>query len=123
KPKQQLDSIHGIEQEIRAQQGRLKEGLTYLYHSWEAETVEAVQSALPPNGVLVEFKLYRPFDAKATKNGERWAKHHYVAYVLHAVGDPQAKDLGSAEAIDSDVNTLRREFQNDNEDLSVSRVK
>ena len=76
-------------------------------------TIDAVQSALPKDGVLVEFASYRPFNAKA----QRFELPHYVAYVLkpgsassgqsleRKAPDPeiQCVDLGDAKPIDQAV--------------------
>ncbi|ERT05055.1 TPR repeat family protein, partial [Lyngbya aestuarii BL J] len=63
----------------------------------EPVTVEAVQQLIPEDAALVEFILYKPFDAKASTN--RWEKPHYAAYILKSSGEPQWVDLGEVEPI------------------------
>jgi CHAT domain-containing protein len=121
-PKSQLDAIQKAEGEVKRLEKELQSKLTYLYHSWEPESLYEVQQALPADGALVEIVLYRPFDASATENNTRWSAPHYIGYVLQPQGDPQVVDLGVADKIDAAVGLLREELQGP-EKPSVRRAK
>lgn len=72
----------------------------------------AVQSAVPPNAALVEFFVYRPFNAKATKRDEQVGQPRYVAYALRREGEAEWVELGEAKAIDEAVGGLRKALHN-----------
>src|SRR6267378_3119075 len=65
-------------------------------------TLEGVRKRLPPEGALVEFFRYQPFDPKTRVTPPR-----YIAYVLRHEGDPSAIDLGPAQDIDKLVGDFR----------------
>ncbi len=71
-------------------------------------TLESVRSALPDNVALVEFTVYRPFNAKPAKPDEAFGNQRYVAYVLQRRGEAQWVELGEAKAIDQSVDALRQ---------------
>ncbi|MBW2527998.1 MAG: CHAT domain-containing protein, partial [Deltaproteobacteria bacterium] len=66
-------------------------------------TIQAVQAALPGEGVLVEYVTYLP-----SPDDVHHPRDRYAAYVLPKKGAVRAVDLGSAEAIDEAVKRLRR---------------
>ena len=72
-------------------------------------TLEAVQAALPSGAALVEYFVFKPFDARA-KQGSRWGKPRYVAYVLRPQGEPGWVDLGEAESIDRLAREVRSKY-------------
>jgi hypothetical protein len=69
--------------ELEARKERLEADLSE--HSAELRariqpvTLEAVQAALPGDGVLLEFAVFRPFDPKAERNAEAYGPPHYAA--------------------------------------------
>ncbi|HNH83574.1 MAG TPA: tetratricopeptide repeat protein, partial [Acidobacteriota bacterium] len=69
------DQKEKLENEISRQSGEFKAQTTPI-------TLEAVQKLIPTNAALVEYAVYRPFDAKAN----RFGKPRYVAYVLQGIG-------------------------------------
>jgi CHAT domain-containing protein/lipopolysaccharide biosynthesis regulator YciM len=69
-------------------------------------TLQAVQSAIDENTVLIEFFSYRPFDAKE----EIFQKRQYVAYLLEKEGTPRFISLGDASTIDLLVEQFRTEL-------------
>ncbi len=71
-------------------------------------TVEAVRLAIPANAALIEFFAYRPANAKAAKEDERFGPPRYVAYVLRREGEVQWTELGEAKAIDEAIGNLRQ---------------
>ncbi len=70
-------------------------------------TLERVQAALPTDAALVDIVSYKPFDAKARREVERFGAARYVAYVLGPRGDPRFVELGEAGPIDANVEKLR----------------
>ena len=70
----------------------------------ETQPVEiaAVQAQIPPDGALVEYVRYRPYDAPAST----YLAPHYAAYVLLPDGQIEAVDLGPAAAIDRAINAF-----------------
>jgi CHAT domain-containing protein/Tfp pilus assembly protein PilF len=73
-----------------------------------APTLDAVQHAVPADAALLEFAIYRPFDARASfESGKQDGPPRYVVYVLRHTGDPQWKDLGPVEDIDQSVERFR----------------
>jgi CHAT domain-containing protein len=75
-----------------------------------AVTLEAVQSALPTNAVLIEFAVFRPFDPHA----DAFGKPHYAAYVVHRQGVPTGIDLGEVATIDQTLDALRTALRTPN---------
>ncbi|NEQ83522.1 MAG: tetratricopeptide repeat protein, partial [Moorea sp. SIO2I5] len=64
-------------------------------------TLEAIQKQIPADAALVELVRYKTF-----------GKLRYGAYILYQSGEPQAIDLGEAEAIDKAVEKLRTYLRN-----------
>jgi CHAT domain-containing protein len=69
-------------------------------------TLETVRKQIPADAALVELVLYHPFNPKA-KEGERWGKPRYAAYILSPQGTIQAVDLGEAVPIDLQAEAFR----------------
>ena len=82
-------------------------------------TIESVQKKIHTDTALVEFLVYRPFDAKAKKK-DRWDRPRYVASVLRRSGDPQWVELGEAEAIESATDAFRNALVGQGTDLFQS---
>ncbi|MBI4748573.1 MAG: CHAT domain-containing protein [Acidobacteria bacterium] len=94
-------------------------------------TLEAVQQAIPKDGVLVEFASYRPLNAKA----QRFETPHYVAYVLkpgsgsstqsveHKTPNPEIQwvDLGDVKTIDKAVADFLAVLRNPESPLGTLR--
>lgn len=74
---------------------------------WESVTLKRIQQAIPAGAVLVEIISYKPFNANAKRNAERWGAPHYIAYILGREGAPAWEDLGARSVIDADVLRLR----------------
>ena len=74
-------------------------------------TLEAIQQLIPADAALVELVSYQPFNPKAPPN-KRFGRDRYAAYLLYQKGEPQAIDLGEAEAIDKAVEKLRTYLRN-----------
>ena len=75
-------------------------------------TLEGVQRATPAGAALVEFTLYRPYNAKAKTWAERYGPPRYLAYVLRPEGPPVWVSLGAAAPIDAAVTAWRAALAN-----------
>ena len=75
-------------------------------------TLEAIQEAIPADAALIEFALYRPFNARATRAADRFGPFHYAAYVIRHRGEIGWRELGEAKAIDDAIETLRGALRN-----------
>lgn len=71
-------------------------------------TVAAVQAAIPAQAVLVEFAVYRPFNAKPPKPGGQFGAPRYAVYVLRREGPPRWADLGETLPLDRAVEAWRQ---------------
>jgi CHAT domain-containing protein len=71
-----------------------------------------VRAAIPPDAALIEFALYRPYNAKATKDAEAYGLPRYIAYVLREEGEIEWRELGDAKAIDRAIAALRKALRN-----------
>ncbi len=78
------DQKEKLENEISRQSGEFKAQTTPI-------TLEAVQKMIPTKAALVEYAVYRPFDAKAN----RFGKPRYVAYVLRQGTGDRGQGSGS----------------------------
>ncbi len=75
-----------------------------LYRQLPALTprlVDAAQvaTALPADGVLIEFQRFRPYDARQPE-ARSWGEPRYLAMLLFPDGSTRALDLGPAAATD-----------------------
>jgi CHAT domain-containing protein/Tfp pilus assembly protein PilF len=70
-------------------------------------TLAAVQAAIPPDAVLIEFASYHPFNARAVKDDQVYSQPRYVAYVLRRHGEIQWKEFGDAKSIDDAIAAFR----------------
>ncbi|HSB09214.1 MAG TPA: CHAT domain-containing tetratricopeptide repeat protein [Blastocatellia bacterium] len=74
-------------------------------------SLAVVRAAIPPNGALIEFAVYRPFDPKAENNSEAYKEPRYIAYVVRQKGEVRWRDLGDARAIDEAIGSLRQSLR------------
>jgi CHAT domain-containing protein/tetratricopeptide (TPR) repeat protein len=70
-------------------------------------TLEAVQQAIPAGAALVEFAVYRPYNAQGKNRQERFGAPRYVAYVMRAGVAPTWVALGEAAALDQAISAWR----------------
>jgi CHAT domain-containing protein len=70
-------------------------------------TMDAVRSRLAPGSALIEWVMYRPFDARAPDWASRWGAPRYAVYILPAEGEPSGLDLGEAGPIDAAARAMR----------------
>jgi CHAT domain-containing protein/tetratricopeptide (TPR) repeat protein len=103
-----VDVLEAREAELEARLSKLSEPFAREKRARRADPAQ-VASALPRDGVLVDFALVRPYDYKAFGTEERWGPAHYLAFVLPA-GEPDdltLVDLGEAGPIDREVVKLK----------------
>jgi CHAT domain-containing protein/Tfp pilus assembly protein PilF len=89
-----------LQQEFNQIQAKLYRSLPDL--ELESVSVEVVAEELPPDGALVEFQRYLPFDRKRPL-GKRWGPAAYMALILRPNGTITPVQLGSAQAIDTAI--------------------
>jgi CHAT domain-containing protein/Tfp pilus assembly protein PilF len=89
-----------LEAEISRRSGEFRAASTQV-------TLEAVAAEIPAEAALVEFAVYRPYDAKAVNSEQAYGEPRYVAYVLRHSGRVQWKDLGERQAIDAAIEQWR----------------
>lgn len=70
-------------------------------------TLKGIQEAIPVGTALIEFAAYRPFMARAAKDGQAYGQPHYVAYVLRRDGEIKWRELGDAKSSDEAVAAFR----------------
>jgi CHAT domain-containing protein/tetratricopeptide (TPR) repeat protein len=85
-----------LEQQLYQQLPELKPGLV------EPAQVAAALKAVAPQGALLEFQRYRPYDASKPEE-QAWGSPRYIALLLKPDGSIRAIPLGDAAAIDAAV--------------------
>ncbi|HMW02860.1 MAG TPA: CHAT domain-containing protein, partial [Acidobacteriota bacterium] len=85
-----------LEAEISAKSGEFKAQVTPI-------TLENVQKLIPTDATLVEYAVYRPYNAKNRKFGNS----RYAVYLLTHNGNIQFADLGEADLINQIIATFR----------------
>jgi CHAT domain-containing protein len=108
RPDERRSSIRELEARKERLEAELGEHSAELRARMQPVTLEAVQAAMPDDGVLLEFAVFRPFDVKAAGNVDAYGPPHYAAYVVRKHGAPRGHDLGAANAIDKMVDALRQ---------------
>jgi CHAT domain-containing protein len=71
-------------------------------------TIAAIRSLIPPDAALIEFSIYRPFDAKEANADKRFGEPRLAAYVIRQQGPIQWRDLGPTRPVEEAVETLRQ---------------
>lgn len=111
-PKDQSPAEHLAEvQRVERKREALESALSARSAEYRAQaapvTLEAVRSALPEDGALIEFAVYRTFNPKADGNANAYGAPRYAAYVVTR-GAVRGVDLGPASAIDDAVGAFRK---------------
>jgi len=106
---------------LRQQRDRIQSELYRQIPELQIQLVTPAQvaSALPADGVLVEFQRYQPFDGRKGKN-ERGGEPQYIALVLKPNGSISAVPLGAAAAIDAQVQRGLSASAQDQSDAEVN---
>jgi CHAT domain-containing protein len=103
--KAEVKSLEGHREDLEEEISRRSAG---FFQSSRPVTLDAIQAVIPENAALIEFAVYRPFDAKAPDNEKAYGDPHYVAYVIRRRGEVQWQELGGASAIDQAIDGLRQ---------------
>ncbi|HLG14862.1 MAG TPA: CHAT domain-containing tetratricopeptide repeat protein [Blastocatellia bacterium] len=113
-PAEHPAEIKSVEEQIEKLESEISARSAEYRAQSQAVTIQAVQAAVPSDGVLVEFVSYRPFKPRFTKHADRFGDARYVAYVLGNKGEPKWVDLGEAKLINSAVDSLRKALRDPN---------
>jgi CHAT domain-containing protein/tetratricopeptide (TPR) repeat protein len=118
-----IEKYRPIQQQAEELESSLNRRSTELQAITETVTLAAVQKQIPADAVLIEFFRYDTFNPKAALNKDKWGKPRYVAYILHAQGEPKWVDLGEAEPLEKSIQTYREAIGRDptREDRTVDR--
>jgi CHAT domain-containing protein len=112
-------------QNALAEAERLQEDLFRQLPALQSRLVEIAEVArqVPPDGVLVEFQRFSPYNA-AKPEKDAWGKPRYLALLLDQRGTPRAVDLGEADAVDRAIATAldRTRFQQPEADRAWALV-
>ncbi|MEN9577047.1 MAG: hypothetical protein RJA70_56 [Pseudomonadota bacterium] len=109
--------LQALTAEAESIEGVLSQSSASFRAATRSVDIASVQAALPSGSALLEFVAYRPMDASYQKSEPQL---RYLAYVLHAAGEPVAIDLGSAEAIDAAATALHRVLSNPDHDVTAA---
>ncbi|MBX7223640.1 MAG: CHAT domain-containing protein [Blastocatellia bacterium] len=86
--RQKPEDYQATLRELEEQKEKLEAEISQHSREFQAQTVpitlEAIQKELPAGTALVEYAVYRPYDAKTDSFGAP----RYVAYVLRSLGSP-----------------------------------
>ena len=113
-PAQHQDQIKSLDAQIERLEAEISRSSDEFRAQAQPITTSAIQSAIPANAALIELYIYRPFNARYTKPGERFSKPRYVAYILTPGGGIHWVDLGEAAAIDRAVEAWRTALRDPN---------
>lgn len=104
KPEVHLALLHSLEE----QKEKLENEISRESKEFNAQTLpitlKGVQEQIPTEAVLLEFAVYRPYDAKK----DQFGTPRYVVYSLDYQGNIAVADLGDTEPIDQCVIKLRQ---------------
>jgi CHAT domain-containing protein/Tfp pilus assembly protein PilF len=113
-PAQHQEEIRSREEQIERLEAEISRHSDEFRAQAQPITTAAIQSAIPGNAALIEFFVYRPFNAKYTKMDEQFGKPRYVAYILPPRGAIQWVDLGETTAIEHSVEIWRAALHDPN---------
>jgi CHAT domain-containing protein/Tfp pilus assembly protein PilF len=99
--------IRGLEDRREKLEDTLSRNGAELFVSSRPATLAAIRATLPKDAALLEFAVYRPFDAKFHLHEQRLGEPRYAALIVRREGDTNWLDLGAAAAIDRAVTALR----------------
>ncbi len=74
--------------------------------------LQRIQARLPETAALLEIARFRPFNAGASTETERWEPARYGAYLIRPGWTPVFVDYGEADPIDELVTEFRRTLAN-----------
>lgn len=106
---QQLAQLNQEEQDLSRQLASAA-GETYRDDPWV--TLAEVRKALAADSVLVDIARFGVYDF-ATQGPRKWQPAHYVAWIIRPLGQGRVHlvDLGPADAIDLQIQSLRKKLE------------
>jgi tetratricopeptide (TPR) repeat protein len=124
-PEDHQKAVQSLTDQRDRLEGELSRRSMGYYQVSSAVTLPLIQAAIPTDAALVEFSVYRPYDAsKSFESGKGFGDPRYIAYVLTSHSDVGWRDLGPAKEIDQLVTAFRQALQdphrNDVKELSRS---
>lgn len=107
-----------LSEEIEQLDQQLGAGFERARRSRGAITVHRVEQALPADSALIEYVVYRRFDARLVPGVEAtpWSEPVYAAYALTPSGSRIALELGPVAEIDELVRSLRARIEAGDDD-------
>jgi CHAT domain-containing protein len=122
-PGEQQRLVKDLEEQRERLEAEMSEHNAEFRARSQPVTLAAVEAAVPDRAALVEFAVFRPFDPKASTNGDAYGPRHYAAYVLRRGIPPRGKDLGPAGPIDEAVGALRLALRDPRRDDVRARAR
>jgi CHAT domain-containing protein/Tfp pilus assembly protein PilF len=110
-PAEHQSRIKSLDEEVEKLQAEISQRSAEFRAQSQPVTLAAIQAAIPPRAALVEFFVYRPHNAKFTKQDEEFGAPRYVAYILRQQGAAEWVELGEAKAIDEAIEAWRRSLR------------
>lgn len=105
-PERYRSSISQLETRKERLEAEISEHDAEFRARMQPVTLLTVQAAIPDEGALIEYAVFRPYDPRI--EGEAaYGAPHYAAYVMRRTGTPRGVNLGPASAIDDAVERLR----------------
>ncbi|HEX9163977.1 MAG TPA: CHAT domain-containing tetratricopeptide repeat protein [Thermoanaerobaculia bacterium] len=117
----QLAKLESAKEQIET---RISERSAAFRAEHQPVTLAAIRTAIPSGAALIEFSLYKPYNARAPRETDAYGDPRYIAYVVRHHGRTAWKDLGSAKSIDDAVTRWRsalRDPQNTDVD-QIARI-
>ena len=106
--RERQQQINTLDEERERLEDEINRRSSGFYSTSKPVTLAAVQAAIPMDSALIEFAVYRPFDAMAANDRNAFGKPRYAAYVIRNQGPVQWSELGEADAIEKSIANLRR---------------
>ena len=102
-PDEYQNQLHALEQQREKLEAAISLRSNGYFEPAESATLAAVQSAVPPDAVLVEYATYRPYHPKGIDDESQYGAPHYAAIVISHPNPVRVIDLGVAADIDAAV--------------------
>jgi len=115
-PEQYQKELGAAETRVKALEAKIRKRSADYRSATTPVTIGNVAKAIPKDALLVEYIAYRKTDLKNDAFFGTSAVEHYAAYVLDALGQVRAVDLGPRKAIDADIAKLRKALADPNRD-------
>ena len=107
-PAEHLKQIKSLEEQREKLENEISIRSAGSYQKGSPTTLVAVQRAIPNDAALIEFAVYRPFDARISDRIKAYGEPRYVAYVIRNQGEIRWAELGAAKEIESAIDAFRK---------------